>query len=261
VKVSVVDSASGEPLEIDHLLLSLLRLPTLPVLDPSGSGRPLPRRALRAPQAEQIRQGVGWAELELWPGSWRLELASERSRATAVEFEVPPSGDALRIEVELNVFAPEDGWEILAPVVDGQLELQPETSNGFHEYALDVLPNRPLGEIQRNLVFRHTLRFEPGEFAEAYLELELQAGSSMSYNDSLGLEFGIPPVFSFHQHLSVMVGEWRVPMHQRVFVDLSDSIGFHGPVNLLDELSDGQLDIYVQDDTGVHDVRLYLRRE
>lgn len=261
VKVAVVDRASGEPLEIDHLLLSLLRLPTLPVLDPSGSGRPLPRRALRTPQPEQLRQGVGWAELELWPGSWRLELASKRSRAAAVEFDVPPSGDALEFEVELDVFSADDGWELLAPVVDGQLELQPETSNGFREYAPGALPNRPLGEIQPNQVFRHTLRFEPGEFAEAHLELELQAGSSMSYNDSLGLEFGIPPAFGFHQHLSAMVGEWRVPMHQRVAVDLSDAIGFQGRVDLLDELADGQLDIYVQDDTGVHDVRLFLRRK
>lgn len=261
VKVRVVDGRNGQPLEVEHLLTRLLRLPTVPVLDPSGSGRPLPRRALRQPSADQVRRGPGWVELELWPGTWWLELASARSRATVLEFQVPRDGKPVELEVELDVFAAADGWELLAPVVDGELALEPESSNGFSEYTLDVQPNRPLGEIRRNLTFRHTLRFEPGEFTEAYLELELEAGSSMAYNDSLGLEFGLPPKFGFHQYLSTIHGDWRVPMHERVFVDLSSAIGFHGEVDVRPMLTDGQLDIYVQDDTGVHDLRLYLRRK
>ena len=260
VRISVTDARTGLPMDVERVHPQLIRLPTTPELETGGSGAPLPRRALRVPRASQVRQGTGWVELELWPGTWRLEFAAELSSTHVVEVEVPRQGEPIELDLPLDVFRSEDGWEVLAPVVDGELVLDPEPGEGFSVYNAKHSPNRPLGETRKDLTFRHTLRFEPGDFTEAYLELDLEAPSSMTYNDSIGLEFEAPPRFLFHQHIAVLCGVWRAPTRRCLYLDLSDMVGFEGEVNLLPELSDGQLDIYVQDDTAVHDLRLFLRR-
>lgn len=262
VRVDVVDRATGAVLELHEVQARLQRLPTLPELDPSGSGQPLPRRALKRPRSDQVLRGFGWAELELWPGTWELLLTAENTATRRLAVEVPYSGDPIEIRIELDVYDPAEGWQSVEVGKDGGLEPKPEVGEGFDQHLIEDFPNRQLGEQRADLAFRHTLRFSPGTYSEAHLELDLESASKMAYNDGLGLEFepeGTP--FVFFNRLSSLTGDaWHPPTRRRLLLDLAALSRKGKTYNLLDELSDGMLDVYIQDDTAVHGLRLFLKR-
>ena len=161
----------------------------------------------------------------------------------------------------LRVFDSGRGWDALAPVVDGALEPWPDPSSGFDLYGKDQSPVRRIGERRSDRSFRHTLEFGPGELNAAYLELDLEAASGMAYNDSIGLEFYEGPRFAYSNRISVFTGgNWRSPARRRLLIDLSNLPGKGGPVSVLPDMADGRLDVYIQDDTAVHDVRLFVQR-
>ncbi len=239
------------------------RLTALPPAEPESaeSGRVLPRRALREPRPDQILRGDGWVELQLWPGKWIVELNTERSETIEVQVDVPRSGPTILLDVDLRVFDPEGGWEPLNATSEVGFVPNPETAEGFDRFGAEASPTRQIGERSSDHTFRHTLRFGVGEVSAAFLELDLEAVSGMSYNDSLGLEFYAGPRFGFSNRISAIAGgDWRAPVRRRLTVDLSNLPGTNGPVNLLPDLADGRLDVYVQDDTAVHDVRLFVQR-
>ena len=45
-----------------------------------------------------------------------------------------------------------------------------------------------------------------------------------------------------------------------ISLDLGNLAGVDGPLSLLEELADGQLDVYLADDTAVHGLRLFVAR-
>jgi hypothetical protein len=169
VRWQVRDRLSGEPLYPTHVRAFLMRLPVVPQLDPGGSGRPLPRRAQREPRADQVQREPGWAHLELWPGTWRVEVATERSLTESFLVEVPYSGPDLVGQVELLRLTDADGWESVESAADPAFEPRPDTANGFDRHRGEQFPPRPLGEARADLAFRHTFRFGVGEVRSAYL--------------------------------------------------------------------------------------------
>ncbi|MHC4375576.1 MAG: hypothetical protein ACYS26_03155 [Planctomycetota bacterium] len=101
-----------------------------------------------------------------------------------------------------------------------------------------------------------------GEVRSAYLELEIEAGSSMSYNDYLALEYLGDGECAFGRRVGVLFDvDWRPPVRQRFLLDLSNLQGRDGVVDLRAHLADGQLDFFLQDDTAVHDLRLFVQRD
>lgn len=259
VRIHLSDSESGKELLADVIEARLKQLPKLPALDDQGNA--LPRRALMRPAPEHIQSGLGWIELSLWPGTWNVQVATRESGTEQVTFEVPRSGPIVEIDLELRVFDPGRGWDALAPVVDGALEPWPDPSSGFDLHGKDTSPLRRIGERRSDRSFRHTLEFGPGELSAAYLELDLEAASGMAYNDSIGLEFYEGPRFAYSNRISVFTGgNWRSPARRRLLIDLSNLPGKGGPVSVLPDMADGRLDVYIQDDTAVHDVRLFVQR-
>lgn len=260
VRIELRDGESGRELYPDRVAPRLVRLPDA-ILDPAGTGEELPRRALKVPREDQIERGTGWVELRLWPGLWRVELSSTLSETVEVEVNVPRTGELILATADLRVFDPERGWEPLSPVLEEGFEPRPEAAEGFDLYGADKSPTRQVGERNSDRTFRHTLRFGVGEVQSAYLELDLEAVSGMSYNDSLGLEFYAGPRFGFSNRISAFTGgNWRAPTRRRLMIDLANIPGTKGPINILPDLADGRLDVYVQDDTAVYDVRLFVQR-
>lgn len=260
VILDLSDGETGEALYPTLLSARLLRLPLVPELDPDGSGSPLPRRALIEPRDDQLQRGPGWARLELWPGTWQIEVSAERTLTETRIVDVPRRGEALNERVPLRRFDDEAGWEMA--VLDAASGRVPEPSPALGAFAIDRFPSRPLGEARADLAFRHTLRFGVGEVRSAYLELDIEAGTAMSYNDNLCLELGSDGEFVFGRRITRLFDvDWSPPLRQRFLLDLSNLRGKHGVVDLRPHLADGQLDFYVQDDTAIHDVRLFVQRD
>jgi len=260
VTLDLTDVETGDALYPTHLSARLLRLPLVPELNPDGSGLPLPRRALIEPREDQLQRGPGWARLELWPGTWQIEVAADRTLTETRIVDVPRRGKALNERVPLRRFDDEAGWEMA--VLDAASGRVPEPSPALGAVAMDRFPSRPLGETRADLAFRHTLRFGVGEVRSAYLEFDIEASSPMSYNDNLCLELGSDGEFVFGRRITRLFDvDWSPPLRQRFLLDLSNLRGKHGVVDLRPHLADGQLDFYVQDDTAIHDVRLFVQRD
>ncbi|HEX4956248.1 MAG TPA: LamG domain-containing protein [Thermoanaerobaculia bacterium] len=125
--------------------------------------------------------------------------------------------------------------------------------------------NRPLrnfDDASPNRHFAHTFKGLPTGICDAKLTLSLCAGPDNPTNDALHLDLGTGTNFAWGQFLSTITGQpWNNGDCATVMLDLEMLVaGFQGNTNILSALADGDLDIYIQDDTRVDYARLEIQR-
>jgi len=110
----------------------------------------------------------------------------------------------------------------------------------------------------------HTFSGWPGPVCGARLEIRLAGqSSSLSTNDSVRLELvgGPDPVHAFLYWTTIrnVTGSWGPGSVATLDLDLSDLPPYvEFPTNILDSLSDGSLDLLVEDDTAVDYATLHV---
>ena len=116
---------------------------------------------------------------------------------------------------------------------------------GFDDFA----PNR---------TFVHTFTSLPPNIIGGSLEIGLKAHAGNSPNDSLNLEF-LNPNFRWGRAISSLTptGFWSPPTSKVITLDLANlPISGFGITSVIADMADGDLDVYVQDDTAVDYLKL-----
>lgn len=194
----------------------------------------------------------------LAPGTWRLHVRAANSAFHTQDVTIPVDGDDVRIELALRTF---DGtWFATRLDGEGVDALAPESALGFADFPGDVAKWRPLGERRPDRQFVHTLRFGGGPVSGAVLEIDLEAASGMAHNDAIALEFLGERRFAWSSRISGVAsgGSWNSGTRETLFLDLALLPTGEGQPSMLELLEDGALDVYVQDDTAVHGLRLHV---
>jgi hypothetical protein len=254
--VELVDARDGAPLTAHEFDLRLVR-PVDGAIDGAlpesitsrGSWR------LRPHPATVLRQ-FGRVRVErLAPGTWSFFVRDRTSLGHTGQFVMPLTGDDVVVEVALDVL--DGSW--LVDIGVGT-DAVPLPDSGFDRYVPEPEKRRAVGSTDSNRHFVHTLRgFGSGPFDGAYLELELEAVPDACDNDTLNLEFA-GGGFAWGLDLATLTGSsWSLGTRARLVLDLANLPGGPQPIDLLAALDDGALDVYVQDDTAVHSVRLHVR--
>jgi hypothetical protein len=109
-----------------------------------------------------------------------------------------------------------------------------------------------------DLRFGHTFVDLPSGICAARLEISLMADDGTG-NDNLNLEFDPEgPRFGWGQSLAILTGlNWTTGDQMVLELDLADlPPSSQGVTDILDSLADGDLDVYVQDDTSIDYIRL-----
>lgn len=123
---------------------------------------------------------------------------------------------------------------------------------------------RRFDQIVSNRKFGHTFTGLPANIVAAELELCLRAGTDIPTNDRLYLEF-LNPSFSWYHDIATLPSlpslpppaAWNVGQVKNLVLDLGNLPPSPGSVtSVLGELADGDLDIYIQDDTAVDYITL-----
>ncbi len=111
---------------------------------------------------------------------------------------------------------------------------------------------RPFDQIVSNRKFGHTFTGLPGAIVAVQLELRLRAGTDIPTNDALYLEF-LNPGFAWAKRISDLTGlAWNAGDEKKLILNLANLPASNaGVTNILGYLADGDLDIYIQDDTAV----------
>jgi len=118
-------------------------------------------------------------------------------------------------------------------------------------------PIRQFDTIGTDLVLIHTFTGWTGPVCGARLKLRLAAGSSsLVANDGVWLSFvGGPDIFDsfvYRTTIANIAGSWAPGSVETMDVDLSALPIFEDyPTNILDALSDGALEVLVEDDSAV----------
>ena len=283
-----VGKAPNQPILFDDRP-QLLRLPPRPLsglaldLVTEGEGGPIPEpewasfdlqslaedvpRGRREPDPWDVTLSTGAIEVRgLAPGTWKAWIQVRGGQPTAHVFTVEGQQGLTRVEVTL-ASPGEEG--VPQGRLSGALELDATNTRvsrdsfaGFDDYAVKGQSHRGFGGSQSDAFFAHTISgFGNGPVRAAYLEVVLEAVNGMCHNDSIGLEYrgaDASPRWAWAQNIPSLPGfaKWRVGNRKRLVLDLSRLPTKDGPVNLLGELEDGLLDVFVQDDTAVHSIKL-----
>jgi len=111
---------------------------------------------------------------------------------------------------------------------------------------------RSFDQIVPNRKFGHTFAGLGGGIVAAQLELRLRAGTDIPTNDTLALEF-LNPGFAWAKGIASLTGlSWNVGDQKKIILNLANLPPSNtGVTNILGHLADGDLDIYIQDDTAV----------
>lgn len=256
--VELVDARDGAPLTAFDFDLRLVRPSEVPV-DPTLPESITSRGSWRVePHPATVLRQFGLVRVErLAPGTWRLFVRDRTSLGHTRDVVLPLTGDDVVVRVELDVL---DGdWLAGADLAAGSLAV-PAPGSGFDQLVPEVEKRRDVGATDSNRHFVHTLRgFGSGPFDGAYLELELEAVPDACDNDTLSLEFA-DGGFAWGLDLASLTGApWSLGTRTHLVLDLANLPGGPRPIDLRAALDDGALDVYVQDDTAVHAVRLHVR--
>ena len=111
---------------------------------------------------------------------------------------------------------------------------------------------RRFDQIVSNRKFGHTFTGLPSGIVAAELELCLRAGTDVPTNDVLYLEF-LNPTFRWDKSLAFLTAmTWTVGDVKKLVLDLGNLPPSTGSVtSVLGDMADGDLDVYIQDDTAV----------
>lgn len=104
-----------------------------------------------------------------------------------------------------------------------------------------------------NRAFVHTFTSLPPNIIGGSLQIGLKAHAGNSLNDSLNLEF-LNPSFRWGRAISSLAptGLWAPPTSKVITLDLANlPISGSGVTSVIADMADGDLDVYVQDDTAV----------
>jgi hypothetical protein len=123
-------------------------------------------------------------------------------------------------------------------------------------------PFRKFDQIIPNRQFGHTFTGLPPNILDAELEIGLRAGFGYSVNDALYLEF-LNPSFRWAKRISDLppnppgsgtpIGSWFAGTSQVFVLDLDDLPPSTASVtSVIGDMADGDLDVYIQDDTAVN---------
>lgn len=207
-------------------------------------------------------RGAGWTLTGLAPGVWQVWAFAEGGGVALLSGTVEP-GKVTQLSAILprRTFIPRLTQALEA---GAQEELTPDELSGFADFPVKGQERRGLGQGGTDRNFRHTFHFAPGGIRGALLELELEA-AGWADNDSLTLEY-LPLEDGQHRwawggrirSLPGAPSNWQQGARAHLQLDLSALPGGAAPFDLRSYLQDGRLDIYVQDDTIVHGVRLLL---
>lgn len=240
-----------EPLEIARVESHLLALaaphpPTWSTHDPAGV------------------YAAGWRTTltGLAPGRWELWVFAQGGGVARVEAQVKPHERVL-VPVRLprrSVFP----RATLALEAGGEEVPEGDPDSGFGTFEIKGQQLRGLGQGGYDRNFRHTFRFAPGGIRGALLELELSA-AGWADNDGVNLEYEVLQEgghrWAWGARITSLPGapsSWQRGSRARIQLDLARLPGKEGEVDLRPWLQDGKLDLFIQDDTIVHAVRLLL---
>ena len=112
-----------------------------------------------------------------------------------------------------------------------------------------------------NRAFVHTFSGLPANIVGGTLQIGLRAHADISYNDGLALEF-LNPTFRWGRAISTLAptGPWTSGTSKVVTLNLANlPPSGTGVTSVIGDMTDGDLDVYVQDDTAVD--YLHLRVE
>ena len=198
----------------------------------------------------------------LAPGRWELWVFAEGGGVARVEAQVKPHERVL-VPVQLprrSVFPK----ATLALEAGGEEVPEGDPDSGFGTFEIKGQQLRGLGQGGYDRNFRHTFRFAPGGIRGALLELELSA-AGWADNDGVSLEYEVLQEgghrWAWGARITSLPGapsSWQRGARARIQLDLARLPGKEGEVDLRPWLQDGKLDLFIQDDTIVHAVRLLL---
>jgi len=211
---------------------------------------------IRAPRPEDLVLADGSVTLhDLGPAQWRVDIEVAHSLggsatisvappqevyASVVTVAVDPKAMASKTTVERG----EDGLPWLDDA-RGLARWVPPTRVGVAEAAGDAH-------------FATTLRSVVGPLHAAELVLDLRAEYSMSHNDTVSLEFTHGVGFAWQSPIASLVSiPWEPNARARVRLDLARlPLAGGETLDLRDQLTDGRLDVVIQDDTTVEALEL-----
>lgn len=145
-----------------------------------------------------------------------------------------------------------------AGVNDGFAAPGEPTSPSAELQAFFAGPQRSFDQAGINLAFGHTFTGLPTGIVGARLTVRLRA-EGFADNDGLSLELLPGPQFAWGQSVRNLTGvnPWVNPADRTVTLDLASlPASPQGVTGILSALADGDLDVYVQDDTAVDYVAL-----
>lgn len=144
-----------------------------------------------------------------------------------------------------------DGFALPADPTSPSAELATLLGASRKEFD-DPAVDRPVGHTFQNL---------PTGICGARLLLVVCAGDGNSRNDALALEF-LNPTFMWNQFLSTLSNQdWSPGDCAEIALDLESlpgGLNNASPTNVLSALTDGDFDVYVQDDSTVDFIRLQV---
>ena len=259
----VLTEPSGDPLMIEevHARLSCPIADMEPEADGAEDSPPPP--SWRVPRSN-LTSKLGSKRMigGLAPGVWSLGIVAVGGGVKRVDVAVSPNRWT-KVEVELPLKEFRDTGQVTLDARRPTLE--PDELNGYADYAIEGQETRELGQGGTNRYLRHTFRFAPAPKA-ALLELELEATGHAARNDGISLEFlgaDAEPRWSWSSRIASLPGapgSWDIGSYAWIQLDLSELPGADGEtVNLISRLTDGKLDLLIQDDTIVHSARLRTR--
>lgn len=128
---------------------------------------------------------------------------------------------------------------------------------------------RGFDTVKSNLRFAHTFTGLPPAITGAELEIGLRAHLDIPTNDSIAIEY-LNPSFRWSKKISDLptlppgnatpIGAWPAGTSQVFILDLDDlPASVSGVTSVIGDMSNGTLDIYIQDDTAVDYMVLRLK--
>lgn len=192
-------------------------------------------------------------------GTWRMAVTPENALAQVVDWEHTDDEH----EHVTRVVVPRDD---MGSTLDAGPSLNPDGStwvdpgSGLLEWLPEDLVT--VGEPALNRHFAQTLRFGPGPIRSARLTVRLRAMLHNASNDGLYLEHTGGRKFAWSSPVAALTGgTWKKGASRTVRLDLTALPRKEGgPLDLRPWLEDGVLDVVVQDDTTIEDIRIRVLR-
>lgn len=252
VTLDVVDADGGAPLE------ALQAEFQFEGRVPGGPGGPQPK-----PVAEGMTvEGSHIEFARVTPGRWSAWVRAKESLPARIEFVVAPSGVDQWFPADLRRLEGSHWSSLRAGVAtdeDPATLPEPSVERGLEEMVAEQ--PRSFGQGGNNLWLAHTFRFPRNQdLAGAFLTVRLEGYGGMATNDSLNLEYD-GQSWTWGTHIKNIPGAegWSQGKKATLRIDLADlPVNVRGVTSLMPNLADGELDIFVQDDTVVHSVDLEL---